>query len=322
MTEKSFFNRLGLILTIYIGLWIGLQLVLAFLIDAFAPNAWDMEWVFWVASMAPMYFVAFPVALRMLKKLPRRELYKYKLNPGHFIQLLCMAIAVMLIGNIIGIIITTVLTNVTPWNFTADSTDLILNHGLGWIFLITVVIAPIIEEVLFRKALIDRLVVFGDVTAILVSALLFGFIHGNFSQLFYATGLGIVFGFVYVRTGKIKYTIGLHMLFNFMGGFVPALFLRKLDFLSMEGPLMHGDLSVIFDNIGALFGFVGYEMAIFGLGIAGFILLIYHRKKFKVYEGELQLSKREVAKQFFTTPGMLIMLVAIVVLFVLNVVGV
>lgn len=322
MTEKSIFNRLGICITVYLVLWIGLQLLVALIIDTVAPAAWDKEWVYWLATMAPMYLVAFPVAVRMLKLLPRRELYKHILKPGHFVQVYCMAVAVMLIGNIIGIVLTTILTNATRWDFTVDATDLILDYGLGWVFLITVVIAPIIEEVLFRKVLIDRLIVFGDVAAIMVSAVLFGLIHGNFSQLFYAIGLGIVFGFVYVRTGKIKYTIGLHMLFNFSGGFVPALFLKKLDFLNTDNFLMNGDFSILFDNLGALLGFVGFEMAIWGIGVAGFILLIINRKKFKVYEGELQLTKREVAKQFVTTPGMLIMLAAIVVLFILNVVGV
>lgn len=322
MTEKTFFNRMGWFLAIYIGIWVGLQLVLALLLEHFAPQALDLEWVYWLVSMVPMYVIAFPVTAKLFQKVPRRELYKHTIRPGHMFQTYAMAVALMLIGNIIGIIVTTVLTNVTGTDFTVDSTDIILTHNLGWVFLVAVVIGPIIEELIFRKILIDRLIVFGDGVAIVVSALLFGFFHGNFSQLFYATGLGLIFGFLYVRTGKIKYTIGLHMIFNFFGGFVPALFMKKVDFTGMGDALLWGEFQVIFDNIGAILGFVAFEMALWGVGIAGFVLLIVNRKKFRLNAGELTLSKGQVAKLFFTTPGMLVWIAAIVVLFAINVVGI
>ncbi len=322
MTERSFFNKMGWFLAIYMGVWIGLQLLLTLLVEQFAPAAIEKEWVFWLISMAPMYLVAFPVLLALFKKLPGRTLYKHSLKSGHLVQLYAMAVALMLIGNIIGIILTSVLTNATGLNFTVDSTDLVLEHGLGWVLLIAVIIGPIIEEVIFRKVLIDRLVIFGDGIAIVVSALLFGFIHGNFSQFFYATGLGLVFGFVYVRTGKLKYTIGLHMVFNFFGGFIPALFMKKIDFTVMEDALMQGNISFIFDKIGVLLGFVGFELAIFAIGIIGFILLILHRKKFKLNQGECYLKKGEVVKLFFTTPGMIVWMLATAGLFILNITGI
>lgn len=322
MSEKAIFNRLGLAMFVYLVLWVGLQLVLATVIPDIAPNALEMEWLYWLVSMGPMYFVALPVTVKLLKKLPTRKLYEHKLHKGHFVQIYLMTVALMLIGNIIGIIVTTILTNVTGVDFAVSITESIFEYKLIWVFLITVIIAPIVEEFLFRKVLIDRLIVFGDGVAIVVSSLMFGLTHGNLTQLFYATFIGLMFGFVYVRTGKLKYSVGLHMLFNFLGGFVPAAFMKRMDIFGMQQSLLYGDFSAVFERIGSLFGFVGYEMAIWGCGIAGFVLLIVNRKKFLLYQGELPLSKGEVVKQFFTTPGMWLWIIATVALFVINVAGI
>ena len=322
MTERAIFNRIGFIMALDIGLWAGVQILLALLIDAVAPNAWNREWVYWLAVMAPQYLVAFPVTVKLCKRLPRRELYKHNMRAGELVQVYAMAVFISMVGNVIGTIITSVLTNVTRWDFTVDSTDLVLDHGLGWVFLISVVIGPIVEEIIYRKILIDRLVVFGDVTAIVVSGIFFAFAHGNLSQLFYAFGLGLLLGFVYVRTGKIKYTIGLHMVFNFFGGFVPAFFMKKMDILGMTSAIEQFDYFAIFDHLGAILGFVGFELAMIVIGIIGLVLLICNRKNFRVNQGEVQLSKGEVAKQFFTTPGMWVWIAAIAVLFILNVAGI
>lgn len=322
MTERKIFNRLGLILALDMVLWVGGQLLAAFLLDTFIPHAMDREWVFWLVTMGPQYLVAFPVTFKLCQHLPRRELYRHKMGKGQLVQVYAMAVFVSMIGNVIGMIITSVLTGVTNFDFTVDSTDIILEHGLDWVFLVSVIIGPIIEEVLYRKLLMDRLVVFGDVTAILVSAIFFGFAHGNFSQFFYAFGLGLIFGFVYVRTGKLRYTIGLHMVFNFFGGFIPVAFAKKMSVTGLMDALDHIDFGVIFNHLGVVLGFVAFELAVFCVGIVGLVLLIINRKNFKVNRGEVQLSKGEVAKQFFTTPGMWLWIVATVVLFALNVAGV
>ena len=87
---------------------------------------------------------------------------------------------------------------------------------LGNIFLIlfAVVFAPIVEELIFRKLLIDRVGKWGAIVSAIVSGLLFGLYHGNLSQVFYATFIGYVFATVYLRTGRIRYSIMMHMLVN------------------------------------------------------------------------------------------------------------
>lgn len=80
--------------------------------------------------------------------------------------------------------------------------------------LIPVIIAPVCEEIVFRKLMLDRLRCYGEKTAILFTAVCFGLFHGNLTQLFFTVGVGFFLGYVYCKTGKIHITIIMHILVN------------------------------------------------------------------------------------------------------------
>ena len=85
----------------------------------------------------------------------------------------------------------------------------------GWVFEITSdICAPVVEELIFRKILLDRLRPFGDMPAILISGLAFGLFHMNLYQFFYAAALGILFAGVVLKTGKIWHSMLLHAIVN------------------------------------------------------------------------------------------------------------
>ena len=93
--------------------------------------------------------------------------------------------------------------------------------ALPQILLLTVIMAPIFEELVYRYGLVGYIRRYGEWNAIFICALVFGLIHTNLFQFFYAFLLGGVFGYIYIYTRQIKYTIALHILFNFFGAFVP-----------------------------------------------------------------------------------------------------
>ncbi|MCC8123628.1 MAG: CPBP family intramembrane metalloprotease [Oscillospiraceae bacterium] len=85
------------------------------------------------------------------------------------------------------------------------------------------VIAPLVEETMFRKHILRRLRPYGDAFAMLISALAFALFHGNPSQLLYTFVVGLVFGYIALRTGGIHITILLHAAVNLVGTWlVPA----------------------------------------------------------------------------------------------------
>lgn len=76
--------------------------------------------------------------------------------------------------------------------------------------------APVMEESVFRRCVIDRLQPYGEKAALVVSALLFALFHASANQVCYAFMLGLVFGYVYLKTGRLRYSMAAHVLINSM----------------------------------------------------------------------------------------------------------
>lgn len=82
-----------------------------------------------------------------------------------------------------------------------------------------IIIGPIIEELIFRKILLGKLLEkFSNrpIKAIVYSALIFGIIHLNIIQGVAVFGGGIILGLIYYYTKSIKATIFAHILNNFL----------------------------------------------------------------------------------------------------------
>lgn len=82
-------------------------------------------------------------------------------------------------------------------------------------FFLAVVAAPVLEEIMFRGIILEGyLKNYKPWTAILVSAFIFGLIHGNLAQGVNAFALGILFGWFYWKTSSILLVIFLHFVNN------------------------------------------------------------------------------------------------------------
>ena len=72
----------------------------------------------------------------------------------------------------------------------------------------------VLEEMVYRGYFIKLLRPYGDTLAVVVSAVLFGLMHGNLLQFPFALMLGLAFGYIAVRTRRIWITMILHFLNN------------------------------------------------------------------------------------------------------------
>lgn len=89
-------------------------------------------------------------------------------------------------------------------------------HG-GWSILMLVVLAPVMEEVLFRGILLESVRSKHSAgRAIVVSALMFGVIHLIPQQVVNAFVIGLILGYIYVRTESLWPVIVIHALNNAM----------------------------------------------------------------------------------------------------------
>ena len=143
-----------------------------------------------------------------------------------FVMFLC-CFGIGGIGQFIGSIVNGILlAPAAVLNFVVSSTltssNLVTNllyADDSWIYLIfgiiTVgIVVPILEELIFRRLVINSTCKYGYGAAIMISAFTFAVYHGNFVQFFYAFGLGILFAYIYCKTGKLRYTVLLHMGYN------------------------------------------------------------------------------------------------------------
>ena len=271
----------------------GVQIAAQFLLVYFnADLARNMNIVL-AATMIPMYAFGYPIAFLILSGgNNRRTIVKRRMRPLHFFVAFLMSYALLMAGNIIGLIVTLGIGFLKGEPVRNGLNDLVGNSNIWITSIYTVLLAPIFEELLFRKMVCDRVVKYGQGAAILLSGLLFGLFHGNFNQFFYAFFIGSFFAFIYVKTGNIKYTIGLHMMVNFIGSVVGGLFLQKVD---LE------NLTPIALLVSALYAFI-----IYGIVISGLVLLLVNHSKLKADAGEIVLEKRQRNKIALVNVGMIL----------------
>jgi len=78
------------------------------------------------------------------------------------------------------------------------------------------VVGPVVEEFVFREAILGQMLRGGvdKWSAVVLSALLFGLIHGNPIQIPFAIAVGIIFGLIYYRMRNIVLTSIIHIVNN------------------------------------------------------------------------------------------------------------
>ena len=87
-----------------------------------------------------------------------------------------------------------------------------------WGILSMAIVAPVVEELVFREAVLGHLLRKGvqPWAAIISSALAFGVVHGNPVQIPFATIVGVLLAIIYYKTGNIVVPVIVHILNNSM----------------------------------------------------------------------------------------------------------
>lgn len=94
-------------------------------------------------------------------------------------------------------------------------TDLVLKGQPFWVLLLgTGILVPIMEEIVFRYGLCGTLARNNKKIALIISAVVFGVMHGNLIQGTYATVLGLIMGAIYMKYNNLIYSILIHIAIN------------------------------------------------------------------------------------------------------------
>ena len=308
MSAKSVFNRMGIALNVVlivasvaqiICLSIG-QVVVG--VDVELPSYLTM-----VLTFAPIYCIAMPIGIAMIKKIPSQMASESSLGIGDFIKYQIICIPIMYIGNIIGTFLSYVLSSGTATNALESilSAD---NMAINIFFV--VILAPIFEELIFRKLLIDRCSKYGEKTAIIFSALMFGLFHGNLFQFFYAFGIGLILAYVYTHTRKLRYPILMHMIINFWGSVPGVMLLSQLDEEVLNQVMMGtADEATILSIAPAILGLLAMLLVNVILSIVGIVLIFKNKRKITFAPASEELEKGQIFRTVYCNAGVILLVV-------------
>jgi len=85
----------------------------------------------------------------------------------------------------------------------------------GWAILTVTLVAPVLEEILFRGQILRAVKgKYGSFWALIISSFLFGLIHGIPPQMVNAFFLGLILGYIYIKTGSLFSVIIMHAVNN------------------------------------------------------------------------------------------------------------
>ena len=247
--------------------------------------------------------VGFPLIFGLTKHIPTRKIPKQKLGFFKFIPYIFMMFGIMIPLSFVGSLVNKLLTVPFGGSTTNVLAELLNGSPLLPRILVIGIMAPIFEELIFRKLLIDRISRYSTFLAIIVSGLFFGLYHGNFTQFFYATGMGMLLAFLYSKTGKIHLTIILHMIVNLYSSVITTTVMQNCFALnpnmnmSQEFITAHPEAAVAT----ALYILNLLALALYALIGIIFIIIFAATKKFRLERIEGEPTKAEALKALFTS---------------------
>ena len=193
-----------------------------------APQWIKTDWFIWASSYLPMYLVAVPVFMLLLRKIPDNAApEQHKLSPKTLLTYFILCMGAVYICNIVSVGINAGIALLKGSPVVNPLEMAVTNSGLLYNLLIGCIVAPIGEEFFFRKWLYKKVGRYGERLYVLLGGLLFALMHANLSQLLYAFVLGAVFCYIYAKTGKLWYTIALYIIINLIGTTVGPLLVQN-----------------------------------------------------------------------------------------------
>lgn len=328
---KSVFSRFHFALVMYIVISYVIAIIAEISMLVVLGGAEEMtaflaehEYVSWLLSFLPMYLIAFPVFFLIVWEMKTMPLEKSKMKASEFFSLFLIAQLAMWVGNVIGNSFNSFFASLKGDSVTDHTSELIDSMPVWLTLLIVVIVGPIIEELMFRKLMIDRLSRYGNTVAIIVSSVSFGLFHGNLYQFFYAALIGAILGFIYAKTRNVLYPIAMHILVNFFGSVVPMPVIEKMDEMFVMLESLEAGLEVNMANfIGSVMVVASYSIVQYAMLIGGGIMLykFIKNKRYKIRDRwEYKLPREDAAGIIIATPGTIVFLVASILLFAYSIV--
>lgn len=255
LSAKKVFSTIGFALFAMLLVTNLVRIGTVLLFRYFSPQILLTNWYTWFLTGFSFYLcggLTFYLIISKIKPAPINEARAFPIK--HLLISLIISIGTMYVlnlfsaylNNLISFLKGSVVTN--PLETATANSSWLLTLLFGCVF------SPLVEEIIFRGVLLNRLRWFGDKNAILFSGLMFGLFHVNLYQFFYATALGFIFAYVATKTNSIIYSFILHAIINLLGMFIMPIL------VSMNAAI--GGFIIIVCIIGAIVAFFTYKSQI------------------------------------------------------------
>lgn len=167
-------------------------------------------------------------------------------------------------------------------------------YGMILVFLSSAFAPALVEEFAMRGVVMGSLRKFGEEFAIVVSAILFGLMHGNFIQIPFAFLIGLAVGVATMKTGSFWTGVAIHFINNLIA-----------TILEMFLP---SDMSVYLQNL-------IYSIYIAICLLSAFVgIALMHGKgtdAISFHKSDLQATNHQKCRWFFSTPAVIVAMVFI-----------
>lgn len=307
--SKRHFSKLGWMLFFGALLCFVTQYLPVRLVQQLSPGLLEDSNLSLIISMLPLYLFGMPLMAFLIRRLPADRIAVHKLNIRQWLLAFCICYGLMYVSNLMGIF-TTEIIGILKGSAVENVVAELVAELSPWAAVpFMVVLAPIFEEYIFRKLIIDRTIHYGEGIAIVVSAFLFALFHGNLNQFAYAFVLGLFWGFLYAKTGSVKYTIWMHMCINFLGSVPGMLMMHSEAYQGILTLASADDLQqlalFLSEHVAELILFMGYSLAIIIFALSGIVLFFINLKKMRLNSGEIVLPKGQRFRTVILNLGML-----------------
>lgn len=210
-----------------------------------------------------------------------------KPKKGTAVPFFMFGIACCALANIYSSYMGQIFENIFHLNYNVDNGDNPQGFfGFMLMLISTAVIPPLVEEFAFRGIILSFLKKFGEGFAIIASSVLFGLIHGNFSQMPFAFSVGLALAYITVKTGSLIPSIAVHAFNNLISVVFSYL-----------------NLSNAVQNI--LYSFLLLIMLLCGI-VSVLFILKKDKEAYKIDNVNLACGEKAKFKWFFTGPAIII----------------
>lgn len=195
-------------------------------LSAFSPAA---AILYGMVQYAVLLGVPLAIGLVFCRKCGAKPVVKQPVPATHAVALLAAGLAACVFANFVSALIAEWLSHIgveqPPIASQQNGTLPVLLLTL----LSTAVLPAILEELLFRGVILQLLRPAGDLTALILSSVLFGVTHGTVEQIPFATVVGLICGYFVLKTGNIYLGMALHFLNNAMSVVLDCVLLHASD---------------------------------------------------------------------------------------------